>query len=564
MKILGWISWSAAALLPALTCLPATATEDSGKATVYVNGHVYTDKGWATAFAEAGGLIVAAGSDGEVRAKGGSRPQVVDLQGKTVFPGLVDLHLHPGFGGKFLKPCNVAANATVETIAATVAQCVKKVQPGDWIFGEGWSNDNPEVKKFDRSILDKVAPNNPVVLADISGHDAWVNTPALRAAGFTKTSPEVPGGKIERDAQGEPTGVLREMPAAIVRYTLPPSTDDEATRNLKAALDVLFSKGVTSIQDASIRKHDLKAYLALADSGQLRHRVRGCIAQNLQAPDFDEIFANREAHRRPNFVLDCVKIFMDYTPNESHSAAMLEPYEQLPGSTEAPTTGSLLVKPDTLSANVVEWDKAGLMVMFHCGGDRSVRVALDAVEAARKANGAHGPRHQISHNTFHSPDDLKRAAKLGVALEFSPVFWYPTPLSEGIAKAVGPVRSAHIWPAKSAIDSGNFVIAASDWPGASDPNPWLAIETLVTRKAPGNQGTALGEAEAITLKQAVDLYTKIAAKMTLDPRDTGFISVGARADFIVIDRDPFATPIGEVHKIKVLQTVVDGKTVYKN
>lgn len=547
--------------------LSASAAEgqparDTGT-TVYMNGHVYTGKGWADAFAESGGVITAVGSNAEVRALGGGHPKLVDLQGKTVFPGFADLHVHPGYAGKFLNPCDVAADASAEKIADAVARCAGRLKPGEWIYGAGWARDNPDVKKFDRAILDKAAPDNPVVLADASGHDVWANSLALAAAGFTRDSPDLPGGTIERDALREPTGLLREAPAAKLRYTMPPGSDQEAARLVKAALDVLSAKGVTAIVDAGIRKHDAKAYAALSDSGQLQQRVRGCILWNKESPDFDEIHANRAQYQRPNFVLDCVKVFMDGTPNESHSAAMLHPYERHDPKQPA-TAGALEVKPDVLKAKVSAWDKEGLIVKFHCGGDKAVQTALDAIEAARRANGAQGPRHELAHVVFITASDLKRARRLGVALEFSPVFWYPNPVSDGIVRATGPVRSAHLWPVKRAINSGNLVLAASDWPGANDPNPWLVIETLVTRKAPGNAGAALGRAEAVTLKQAIDIYTRNAAAVTPETTDTGYLSVGARADFIVIDQDPFAIPIGDVHKIKVQRTVIDGKTVYGN
>ncbi len=528
----------------------------------YVNGKIYADGGWTSAVSVSDGHVLAVGDDISVRASLTRNAKVIDLNGKTVFPGLHDLHVHPGYAGKALHPCTFASDASASVIAAAVAQCAKQVQPGDWIFGGAWDKAGPAVKDFNRQLLDQAAPSNPVLLMDLSGHDGWANSRALAAGGFTKSSPDPSGGVIERDATGEPTGVLRESPAAKLRYQLPASSAAEATRWVKGALGVLASVGVTSIVDAAIRMDDVNAYTALTASGDLHQRVRGCTVWNSESPDFDKIFAARASYRKANFKLDCVKVFMDGTPNSSHSAAMLDPYELIGGDPSTATTGPLNVDPEVLKAKVTEWDKLGLIVKFHCGGDRALKVAMDAVAAARAANGADGPRHELAHVVFVAPEDMARAGKLKVALEYSPVFWYPGPVADDIAQAVGPERSAHIWPVKTGLTSGALVIAGSDWPGATDPNPWLAIETLVTRKAPGNQGAAFGGAEAITLQQAVDIYTKNAAVETGDSQDAGAIKIGARADLVVLDRSPFDIPIGEVHKIKTLRTHAAGTIIF--
>lgn len=527
-----------------------------------INGHVFTGSGWASAVAVTGDRIAAVGSDARVRRALPKGADLIDLKGRTVFPGLFDVHVHPGYAGRYLHPCSFAADADAETIVAAVGRCVGKARPGDWIYGGSWKP-GPAVTGFRKEMLDRVAPANPVVLTDVSGHNVWANSLAMAAGGFVKGVPDPKGGTIERDADGEPTGVLLEAPASKLRYAMPAPSQAAATRNVDDALKELARLGITSVIDAGVRMDDANAYASLLKTGALKQQVRGCILWNKDSPDFATILAERGRRGGKGFRLDCVKVFMDGVPNESHSAAMLAPYAGKGGAHDAVHgAGALEVDPAELARRMIEWDALGLVVKFHCGGDRAVQAAMDAVAAARAANGGKGPIHEIAHVTFGAPEDLARAKALGVVLEFSPVFWYPNPLSEEIARAAGPERAAHIWPARRAIDSGALVVAGSDWPGAEDPNPWLAIETLVTRRAPGNAGPALAASEAISLSEAIDLYTRSGAKSFGDPRRRGTIEAGAAADLVIIDRDPFAIPIGEVHAIRTLRTIAGGETIF--
>jgi predicted amidohydrolase YtcJ len=551
-------------LIVAASALVMSAMPGAGQAGDFalVNGHVFTDAGWRSAVAVSGDRIAAVGSDAAVRRALPKGATVVDLKGRTVFPGLFDVHVHPGYAGRYLHPCSFTADADVDAMAAAVRACVGRARPGEWIYGGSWKQ-GPAVAAFRKEVLDRVAPLNPVVLIDVSGHNVWANSLAMTVAGFTRGVPDPKGGSIARDATGEPTGVLLEAPASRLRYSMPAPSPEAATRNVADALAELARKGITSLVDAGVRMEDANAYASLLQARQLQQQVRGCILWNKDSPDFAAIFADRARRSTGAFRLDCVKVFMDGVPNESHSAAMLAPYEHKGGAhgTE-PVSGALEVDPAELRARMIEWDALGLVVKFHCGGDRAVQAAMDAVAAARAANGSKGPIHEIAHVTFAATADLARAKSLGVVLEFSPIYWYPHPLSEEIARAAGPQRAAHIWPVRSALAAGALVVAASDWPGAEDPNPWLAIETLVTRRAPGNRGDTLAASEAISLPQAVDLYTRSAAKTFGDPRRRGTIERGMAADLIVLDRNPFETPIGQVHAIRTLRTIVDGETIF--
>ncbi|HWL46660.1 MAG TPA: amidohydrolase [Sphingomonadaceae bacterium] len=527
--------------------------------TVFVNGQVYTGGGWAEALAIGDGKIIATGTNAAVRTLADSHTRIVDLNNRTVLPGLADMHVHPPHAGMAALECRIAQGADATTFLNAVSACVKAKQPGQWITGGQWQAASIGDASLNKAALDRVSPDNPVVLVDISGHSYWANSKALQIAGITRDTPNPTGGIIERDAAGEPTGILRENAKDLVQAHVPPPTAEQTTASLKIALDILLSEGVTTLTDALLVKETLLAYDALADRGELKQNVVGCITYK-RAPDFEDLIAHRQSYARPNFRPECVKVFMDGVPTDSHTAAMLEPYAG--GQHNAPPRGILLIGADELNPAVTRWDKLGLTVKFHAVGDWAVRTALDAVEAARKANGPNGPHHEIGHLTFVSPEDIGRATALNATWEFSPYLWYPTVINEDITKAIGPDRLERVWPLREGFASGANVIAGSDWPVVPDGNPWLAIETSITRKAPGGSGEAFGGGEAITLQQAFDMFTINAARQMGEADKRGSLEAGKIADFIVTDKNPFKIPVTEIHTVQVQQTYTGGEKVF--
>ncbi len=204
----------------------------------------------------------------------------------------------------------------------------------------------------------------------------------------------------------------------------------------------------------------------------------------------------------------------------------------------------------------------GLTVKFHAAGDAAVRQGLDAIEAARKANGFSGILHDVGHNSFVHIEDIQRARALGAALEFSPYIWYHSPIIDDIQKAV-PADLMKRWiPIKDALDAGVLSVPGSDWAVVPTVNPWIALETMVTRQEPGGKGLPLGAAERISLKQAVDMFTINSARQQYNADKLGSIELGKLADLVVIDRNIFKVPITTVHATKVLMTIINGEVVY--
>jgi len=557
----------AAALGAAIASAVATAAVPEADL-ILANGDIYTSAGWAKSLAVRNGVIVAVGDDAAVAPLKSARTQVIDLKGAAVVPGLHDMHVHPLGAGLNQQKCRITQGSSVQQMLDAVHGCVAKHARGEWITGGQWEASAFGDQPMHRALLDKVAPDNPVALNDISGHSLWVNSKALELAGVTAKTPDPAGGIIERDAQGVPTGVLRERAGQFVYGVIPAPTAEQNVQALGWSLSNMLSYGITSFTDAGLNDAGMQAYATLADQGVLKQRVRGCIMW--RAMNFDshagssaEYIAMRNLYARDRFKPDCIKIVLDGVPTDGHTAAMVEPYADAKYADEARAKGILMVPPKVLNEAVTDLDRRGFTVKFHAAGDAAVRAGLDAIEAARKANGFTGDLHDVGHNSFVQMSDMARARALGATFEMSPYIWYPNPIIPDIAKAIGPERMKRWIPVKDAIDSGALVVPGSDWSVVPSVNPWIAIETLVTRQLPGGGGEALGEVERITLQQAFDLFTINSARQMGNANRTGSIEPGMLADMLVLDRNPFKIPVTDIHNTQVRMTLINGEIVYR-
>lgn len=535
---------------------------------IMTRGQIRTSAGWAQAMAIRDGIIVAVGDAETIEAIRDRNTQVLDLGGDTVLPGLHDLHVHPLFGGLSERQCRIPQGSTLKDTQKRLKACVERASRGEWVTGGQW--DAPALGEApNRTMLDAVAPGNPVLLDDTSGHSSWANSRALEVAGITSETSNPEGGIIERDAAGEPTGLLRESAIELVRKHVPAPTDDEVWSALEWSLNKMLSFGITSFTEASVgfpagAEKELKAYAALADAGVLKQRANLCLEWRPGDQITDALIAFRNLYARDRVSPNCVKIFLDGVPTDSHTAAMLEPYEGFVEGRvdEASRTGMLLVKQDVLNQAVIRFDRMGLTVKFHSAGDAAVRAGLNAIEAARKTNGFSGQLHNTGHCTFVSREDISRARAIGATFEVSPYLWSPTPINDSITAAVGEERIKRVWPVREMIESGALVVPGSDWSVVPSVNPWIGIETLVTRERPGGSQESFGKAEAIRLDQAADLFTINSARQEGMADKVGRIEPGMLADVIVVDPNPFEVPITEVHLTKVKMTFIGGEKVF--
>jgi len=559
-----------AGLLALLAPALPTVAEQAAAELILTGGRIRSTVGVAEAMAIDGrGVIMAVGSAEEVAALRRDGTRVVALSGRTVLPGLHDMHVHPLFAGLRRKECEIAQGSDVKTLQSRVADCVTRASPGQWITGGQW--DASTMGRIpNRWMIDKVAPAHPVLLSDTSGHSALANSRALQIAGVTADTPDPEGGIIERDGDGRPTGVLRESAIDLVRGHVPMPDVNEVRAALKWAVDEMLAFGITSYTEASMgfaagAASELAAYVELADSGLLKQRVRLCLNWVPGSQESEAVIASRNRFARDRISPDCIKIFLDGVPTDSHTAAMLEPYsDRMEGRDDhASRFGMLLVEQPVLDQALVRFDREGLAVKFHAAGDAAVRAGLQAISAARKANGLYGPRHDVGHSTFVAESDLALARAVGATFEVSPYLWGPTPINADIAKAVGAERIRRVWPVRGMIDAGALVVPGSDWAVVPSVNPWPAMETLVTRERAGGSAEAFGKAEAITIAEAIDLFTVNSARHLGTSNRLGRIQQGMFADLIVVDRDPYEVPATSLHETKVMMTIVNGEVVFE-
>jgi hypothetical protein len=537
---------------------PTTTPPPAPADLVLTNGHIYTPAGWADSIAIHKGVIVAVGDTAAIQPHVDSKTRTIDLKGETVLPGLHDLHVHPTGAGMAEMECKLPQGSSPAQIFAITASCVKSHKPGEWITGRAWEAASFGATPPNKDMLDKVAPNNPVVFNDISGHSVWVNSMALRLAHISKDTPNPPNGIIERDANGEPTGLLREAASGMVSALIPTPTRAETAQALKWSLDTMLAQGITALDDAAVGENIAQAYADLSDRGDLHQRVRGCMVYQDEG-----LILRRGLYARERFSPSCIKIFLDGVPTDSHTAAMLEDYRPMPGRNDAGREKGLLMIPqEKLNELVTRFDAMGLTVKFHAAGDAAVHEGLEAIAAARHANGYTGLFHDTGHNSFVQMSDFPLAKSIGAAMEFSPYIWFPSPIIDDIQKAVDPELMKRWIPVKDALDAGILSVPGSDWSVVPTVNPWIAIETLVTRQVPGGGGEVLGAQERITLKQAIDMYTINSARQQYNSDRLGSIENGKLADLVVIDRNIFDVPITTVHATKVQMTIINGEVVF--
>lgn len=535
---------------------------------VFLNAQVRTPAGWAEAIALKNGIILDIGSNAEIAARENAQTARVDLKGATVLPGLHDSHVHVLFAGMEQFACGFAPGATPEAIAAAVRECVAASQPGEWITGGNWIAAVFAPGQQTKAFLDATAPDNPVILTDESHHSTWVNSMALELAGIDKDTPNPPNGIIERDASGEATGLLRETASRLVSAVVPPASEEARRQALRLSSAQMLSYGITSFTDAGINSENIGIMADLAAAGELKQRVTGCIRWAPPGlPGHEASMAmirSRALYTKGRFHPDCVKVVLDGVPTESHTAAMLLPYEGAAhGHGAGGDTGLLMVPQDVLNEAVAEFDRDGLLIKFHAAGDAAVRAAIDAVAYAREKNGTGGPMHDVGHNSFVDPADIPRVRDLYMTWEFSPYIWYPTPIAaQDILKAVGEERMKRWIPIRDAVESGALVVAGSDWSVVPSVNPWLAIETMVTRQKPGGSAETLGEGQRIELDDAFRIFTENGAAQIGERDKWGALEPGMHADFIITEENPFNVPITEVHSTRVLRTYIEGELVY--
>ena len=539
--------------------------------TIYINGDIITmdhRQARAEAMAVEGGVIVAVGKNSDIQKLATGSTNIVDLAGQAVLPGFHDLHVHPLFSGLSHFSCVVSEGSNLKETQQQLKACAEQSQGDGWIVGRQWDVPALGVTPH-KSMLDSVVRDRAVMLRDTSGHSAWLNSKALAIVGIDRQPMQVEGGIIERDENGEPTGVIREEAIELVTQHIPKPSEKFVDKALVWALNTMLSNGITSFTEASAGfatapEDELAAYARLSDQDRINQRVRVCTTWLPKDAVAKAAIQNRNKYHRHNVRTDCVKLHLDGVPTDSHTAAMLKPYKgKVSGrDDEASKQGLVLINQKLLNNTVAEFDELGLSVKYHAVGDAAVRSALQSIQYARERNGNTGVMHDVGHSTFVDPIDIAYGAKIGATFEVSPYLWSPSPINDSISQAIGDNRMERVWPIRELIESGALVVAGSDWSIVPSVNPWGAIESLLTREKPGGSKESFGKGQAITLQQALQLFTVNAARQQGHQDRLGRLAAGMLADFIVVDNNPFKIDKRKIHEIKVMKTIVAGEVVF--
>jgi predicted amidohydrolase YtcJ len=518
------------------------------------------------------GAGVVAVEDGRIVAVGpqagpdADHDRVVDLAGGLLAPGFVDAHVHPVQGGLERLRCDLSELETAEEYLTAVAAYAAEHPAVEWILGGGWAMPAFPGGTPTAAELDRVVPDRPVFLPNRDHHGAWVNSRALEVAGIDAHTPDPPDGRIERDATGRPTGTLHEGATALVSRLLPRTTGEEYYAALMAGQAHLHSLGVTAWQDAIVGAYSgmddpASTYVAAAARGDLRSQVVGALwwERRRGVEQVADLVGRRDAFTAGRFRATTVKIMQDGVA-ENFTAALTSPYLDRCGHPTG-NSGHSFLEAEALREAVVALDAAGFQVHVHAIGDRGVREALDAFEGSTPAL-----RHHVAHLQVVHPDDVPRFATLGVAANMQ-ALWacLDEQMVDLTLPFLGEERAGWQYPFGDLHRAGARLVAGSDWP-VSTPDPLAAIHTAVNRTAYGDTGRAGREPflpeQALPLEVAFAAYTS-GSSWVNHRDDAGVLRVGAAADLVVLDRDPFAGAASEVGATRVRSTWVDGVPVFE-
>jgi len=519
-------------------------------------GRVHTVSGGdAEAVAVRGGRIGAVGRAADL--DGLSAARVVELEGRTVLPGFQDAHLHPFSGGMLAIVCNLHETASADDCLGEIARYAAANPDREWISGDGWSMDffpggNPQ-----KAQLDAVVPDRPVYFENRDGHTAWVNSRALELAGITEETADPPDGRIQRDASGEPSGALHEGAMWLVSDLVPAPSSAEQEQALLNAQAELHALGITAWQDAVVEPETLAAYLAVAGRGQLTMRAEGNLlwVRSRGEEQIDDLLEMREHGSLGRLRIRGVKIFQDGVL-ENFTGSLLESYEG------TDNRGMSMHEAEELKRMLVLLDAHGFQVHLHTIGDRAVREALDAIEAAQQANGRRDARHHLAHIQLVHPDDQPRFAELGVVANAQP-YWaaHSRYVDELTLPFIGD-RGAYHYPFASLLRAGAPLAFGSDWT-VSTPNPLPIVEVAVTRvQHPEREGEPMLPDERLDLETAIAAQTRGSAYVNFLEDETGTIEEGKLADLVVLDHDIFDPGAGPVGDARVVLTLSEGEPVH--
>jgi predicted amidohydrolase YtcJ len=514
------------------------------------------------AIAVRGERIQAVGKNADIEKLKGPSTKVVDLGGHFVMPGFNDAHLHLADAGLQKLNVDLTGVKTLDEFRKRVLAKVETAQPGEWILGGGWDETMWPVKALpSRWDLDEGSGGHPVFLNRVDGHLAVANTRALQLANITLATHDPEGGKIDRDVNGQPTGILREGAQQAVRAVIPAPTHEIRRKGIEGALEDLAAHGVTSAQDYSPGGENFRIYEDLEKEGKLTARISEWLPFS---DSVEELKKERDAHPQSDLMLHTgmLKGFMDGSLG-GHTAALMEPYADDPKNSGLPQYDAA-----TLNAMAKERVLAGFQLGFHAIGDKGVQMALDAFAEAEKAarekkvkapNGGDDFRLRIEHAQITTPAQIARFKDLKVIASVQPSHLLTD--MRWAKDRLGPKRAATSYAWAGFLNKGVTLAFGTDYP-VEPVSPFRGLYAAVTRKSEDGKQEFF-PAQKLTMDEAIAAYTTGSAFAEFEDKEKGKMMPGMLADFVVLDRDVTAASPEKVLATKVLRTVVGGKTVYE-
>ncbi len=527
----------------------------------------------AEAMAVTGGKITAVGRSADVANLAGPGTTIHKLHGRFVMPGLVESHTHALWGAcRTLFDIYVGFDASLSDLLRAVRDRCQKNDPGQVVFGGPWRPAmRPEMGANPRDLLDGISTGHAIVLHDASQHLLWCNSLALQRAGIGSGAPDIPGGIIERDpATGAPNGILAETATAAAR-ALVARSPDQLEKAVREAVRTFTSFGFTAFKEPMAFTEELRTYQAADRNGDLTMHMAAHIVHSSplggDLVPYDEMDRLRRSCASENVRLDFAKLFLDGVA-PGFTASFIEPYLAESGYDVAShdPDATLLIPPAELNDMLIQLDRRGFTVKMHAVGDNAIRKGLDAIASARKINGHSGLRHEIAHSCFVSDADLSRFNSLNAVAEVSPKMWYPNSGTAVQKALLGINRLEKNHRIADLLAANAEVIYGSDWPAsAPDANPWTGLSGMLTRRNsdPGFPGT-LAPGQAISLANALPIFTINGARSMRMEQETGSIQAGKWADFVILKENLLTTQPLDIAAIRPQKTCWKGQAVFES
>lgn len=503
-----------------------------------------------------GNRIAAVGSTAEIRGLAGAKTRVIDAGGKSVLPGFNDAHVHWLMGGFSITNVDLRDAKSPQEFSQRLADFAKNLPKGRWILEGNWDHEKwPGTPLPTKQMIDAVTPDNPVFVSRLDGHMALANSHALKLAGVNKETQDVPGGFIVRDANGEPTGVLKDAAMSLVERVVPPRSWDENLAAARAATDHAASVGVTSVQDMSAGD-DVGLYQYLLERGELKTRIYGM--RSIVSWEVLGKTGMRAAFGNDWLRMGGLKGFADGSLGSS-TALFFEPYSDTPN-----TRGLLFdqMLPEGIMLKRVEAaDKAGLQVMIHAIGDEANQTILDLFQQTAEKNGPRDRRFRIEHAQHIRASEIPRFGRQKVVASMQP--YHCADDGRWCDKRIGPERSKGTYAFRTLLDTSAVLAFGSDWTVAP-LNPMEGLKAAVTRQTlDGKHPQGWVPEQKISLEEAVRAYTVGSAYAEFTEKVKGSLTPGKLADVVMLDRDIFRIDPADLANVKALMTIVDGRVVYE-